>query len=76
MGKTAKFAMGHDAKYASQIRTAVKDGKMTPAHAMEMAKAVSPAFERKVGKSMAAVAAEQAQADAKPADAKPNSKAA
>ncbi len=59
-----QFKPGHDARFASQLRAAVKAGTMTPDAALKAASDISPAFVSKMQKSLASVAREQGK-DAK-----------
>jgi hypothetical protein len=69
-----KFAQGHDARHASQLRQAFEAGKLTRQQAQARADKISPAFSRKVQRSLE-LAAERKQA-AKNAKATKASKAA
>jgi hypothetical protein len=72
------FAIGHDQRFLSAMRAAVKAGTMEADDALAQAREISPAFEGKVAKSMAQVAAEivkaQEAADAKAAEARENAR--
>jgi hypothetical protein len=60
----SKFAIGHDARFASNLRKAFEAGTLTRAAAQKQADAVSPAFSRKVARSLTLAAERMAQAKA------------
>jgi hypothetical protein len=69
---TKQFKPGHDARYAGLMRTAVAEGKMTREDALAKAAEISPAFLKKVTRSLDLVA----ELAAKAAETKTDDKAA
>jgi hypothetical protein len=58
----SKFAVGHDARFASLLRKAFEAHTLTRAQAQKQANDVSPAFSRKVARSLELAAERQAEA--------------
>ena len=63
------FKQGHDAKWASQLKAAVREGSMSRADALVKAGEVSPLMLSKVTRSLDLLAKELAKAQAKPDEA-------
>jgi hypothetical protein len=60
----SKFAIGHDARFASSLRRQFEAGTLTRAQAQKQADQVSPAFSRKVRRSLELAAERMAEAKA------------